>query len=147
MNEEQPLHPEFLTGWKDIASYLRRAVRTVQRYEIEMGLPVRRPAGRAYGSVVTTKAELDAWLIASPRREVVALATTAWQSEYASLLEVRTGLVEMRKQRDLLRSLKLGLMQSVHVLTNNIEGLHGELKVEHRDAVSGNAPKRRSYPA
>lgn len=34
---------EILSGWKEIANYLRKGVRTVQRYERELGLPIRRP--------------------------------------------------------------------------------------------------------
>lgn len=55
-----------LTGWKDIANYLGMGVRTAQRYELQFGLPIRRPAGKERGSVVATKAELDAWVNASP---------------------------------------------------------------------------------
>jgi len=58
--------PEVLSGWKTIANYLGRGVRTVQRYERELDLPVRRPAGRPRGSVVATKTEIDAWVSASP---------------------------------------------------------------------------------
>jgi hypothetical protein len=50
------------SGWKDIANYLGKGVRTVQRYEGEFGLPVRRPAGKHRGSVLATKAELDEWV-------------------------------------------------------------------------------------
>jgi hypothetical protein len=59
---------QFLSGWKDIASYLGKGVRTVQRYERDLALPVRRPAGKSTGSVVATRAELDAWVGASPIR-------------------------------------------------------------------------------
>lgn len=34
-----------LTSWRDIARYLGKGVRTVQRWEIESGLPVRRADG------------------------------------------------------------------------------------------------------
>jgi len=54
----------FLSGWKEIASYLGMGVRTVQRYEREMGLPIHRPTGKSRGTVIATKAELDRWLIA-----------------------------------------------------------------------------------
>ena len=131
MHELQESHPEFLTGWKDIANYLRRAVRTVQRYEIQMGLPVRRPAGRGCGSVLATKGELDAWLSGSPRREItVPLTTPAWYSKSASAQEVRSGLLEMRKQRNRLITLKAGLAHSVRALSDNIEGLRGQLRVD-----------------
>lgn len=51
-----------LSSWKEIAAYLRRSVRTVQRMELELGLPVRRPRGHARSSVMAIPAELDEWL-------------------------------------------------------------------------------------
>jgi hypothetical protein len=52
---------QYLSGWKDITRYLGRGVRTVQRYEGEMGLPIHRPAGRSRGTVIAAKTELDTW--------------------------------------------------------------------------------------
>jgi len=65
--------PSILSGWKDIAKHLRKSVRTVQRYELELGLPIRRLAGKSRSSVVATAAELDAWVNASPLRQSFAL--------------------------------------------------------------------------
>jgi hypothetical protein len=59
---------EIFSGWKDIANYLRRGVRTVQRYERQLGLPIHRPAGKSTGAVIATKAELDGWVAAGPTR-------------------------------------------------------------------------------
>ena len=50
-----------LNGWKEIATYLNRGVRTVQRWEREMGLPTRRPRGRGRSAVIAIPEELDAW--------------------------------------------------------------------------------------
>src|SRR5215472_912210 len=63
-----------LSGWKEIANYLGRGVRTAQRYEIEKHLPIRRPAGE---SVIATKSEIDRWVS-------IALAETAWVGERAN---------------------------------------------------------------
>lgn len=67
MENKQSDHaePEVLSGWKDIARYLGKGVRTVQRYERELHLPVRRVSGTR-GSVTTTKSDLDNWLKSSP---------------------------------------------------------------------------------
>ncbi len=55
---------ERLDSWKEIASYLDRSVRTVQRWERELGLPVRRvKSAKDAGSVYALKGELDAWLL------------------------------------------------------------------------------------
>ena len=51
-----------LTSWKEIALYLGKGVRTVQRWECELGLPVRRPAGKPKGVVCASSEELDRWL-------------------------------------------------------------------------------------
>ena len=50
-----------LSGWKDIAEYLRCSVRTVQRWE-RKGLPVHRPVPGKRAHVVTYSEELDSWL-------------------------------------------------------------------------------------
>ena len=63
--------PLFLNGWKQIADYLGKGVRTVQRYERNFRLPVRRPSGRSEGAVMATPAEIDAWFSASTRRPML----------------------------------------------------------------------------
>ncbi len=60
-----------LNSWKEIAQYLGRGVRTVERWEKELGLPVRRPRNHPRSPVVAIPSELDEWLrhdrhIASP---------------------------------------------------------------------------------
>jgi hypothetical protein len=56
------VQPELLTSWKEIANYLGKGVRTVQRWEIQFGLPVRRPNEKVKGIVHATRQELDRWL-------------------------------------------------------------------------------------
>lgn len=52
-----------LTCWKDIARYMGKGVRTVQRWEQTLDLPVRRPRGNAYKSAVVARPEdLEVWL-------------------------------------------------------------------------------------
>lgn len=55
-----PAH-ERLDSWKNIAAYLKRGTRTVQRWEREGGLPVHRLAHDTRGTVYAYKSELDAW--------------------------------------------------------------------------------------
>ena len=52
---------EHLLSWKEIAAYLRRDVRTVQRWEKTEGLPVRRRRDRELETVYAVRAELDSW--------------------------------------------------------------------------------------
>lgn len=51
-----------LETWKEIAVYLRRDIRTVQRWEEAEGLPVHRQQHRRQGSVFAIPAELDEWV-------------------------------------------------------------------------------------
>ena len=52
---------ERLDSWKEIAVYLRRDVRTVQRWEKKEGLPVHRHQHDKLGSVYAFPAELTQW--------------------------------------------------------------------------------------
>ncbi len=60
-NRPAPAAAERLDSWKEIATYLKRAVRTVQRWEKEEGLPVHRHHHQKQGSVYAHRQELDAW--------------------------------------------------------------------------------------
>lgn len=53
---------EVLNSWKEIATYLGRGVRTVQRWERDLDLPVRRPRGKQRSAVIAIKEDLDLWL-------------------------------------------------------------------------------------
>ena len=74
---------EFLVSWKEIAGYLGRGVRTVQRWELEAGLPVRRPSGHLRASVLAVRKELDDWATTRPLR-VTAGVTPATPKSDAS---------------------------------------------------------------
>src|SRR5215469_16575719 len=52
---------ERLDSWKEIAAFLRRDVRTVQRWEKKEGLPVHRHQHEKLGSVYAFRAELNRW--------------------------------------------------------------------------------------
>ncbi|HZQ22119.1 MAG TPA: hypothetical protein VFA89_04905 [Terriglobales bacterium] len=51
-----------LNSWKEIAGYLGRGVRTVQRWESNLGLPVRRVAVSERSPVFAFVSDLDFWL-------------------------------------------------------------------------------------
>jgi tetratricopeptide (TPR) repeat protein len=50
-----------LDSWKEIATYLRREVRTVQLWEKNEGLPVHRHFHKHLGSVFAFRSEIDTW--------------------------------------------------------------------------------------
>ena len=51
-----------LVSWKEIASFLNRAERTVKRWERDRGLPVHRIPGGERGGVFAYSDELADWL-------------------------------------------------------------------------------------
>src|ERR1700692_4553072 len=61
VDSAEALRSESLDSWKEIAAYLKRDVRTVQRWEKNLRLPVRRLAQGKLGPVFAYKHELDAW--------------------------------------------------------------------------------------
>ncbi|MGA9768966.1 MAG: hypothetical protein WBV94_07995 [Blastocatellia bacterium] len=56
-----------LDSWKEIATYLGRQVRTVQRWEKQEELPVHRHQHDKFSTVYAYKSELDAWLSSRAR--------------------------------------------------------------------------------
>jgi hypothetical protein len=61
--------PLVLNSWKEIATYLGRGIRTVQRYEQNSQLPVQRLRGKAHGVVIAFPKDLDIWLRSASARE------------------------------------------------------------------------------
>jgi Tol biopolymer transport system component len=66
-----------LDSWKEIAGYLKRDVRTVQRWERDFGLPVQRLPGGPKAGVFAMRAELDRWLESDPESRGGRAAGTA----------------------------------------------------------------------
>ncbi|MEK7408484.1 MAG: hypothetical protein AAB225_25715 [Acidobacteriota bacterium] len=63
-NSSVPAPPghQRLESWKEIAAYLGREVRTVQRWEAEEGLPVHRHPHKKLGTVHAFRPEIDIWM-------------------------------------------------------------------------------------
>lgn len=103
-----PLPPSKILGsWKEIAAYLGKGVRTVQRWEQLYGLPVRRPAGSPLGVVYSSCEEIDAWLAGTwaPRQP---------PTQDGTIDRLFGGTAELVRQSQQLRQDKLALMVSVH---------------------------------
>lgn len=63
-----PIHPQLpqsgtrLDSWKEIAAYLKRDIRTVQRWEKQEALPVHRHLHEERGTAYAYSTEIDEWL-------------------------------------------------------------------------------------
>jgi hypothetical protein len=125
--QKQMERPQFLSGWKEIAAYLGKGVRTTQRYERDSGLPVRRPAGKPSGSVIATKAELDGWVKASPIREIFHLRNPE-PERAAQTRALQRRMMEMEQLRKQMIALRSEVRKSVDLLHNSIHELQHTLR-------------------
>jgi len=106
----------FLNSWKEIAEYLGKGVRTVQRYERDLGLPVRRPAGQFRSSVMAKCAEVDAWVDASPIRHEFRVSLIQMRTTPELTGSVREAVSEMHKLRTQMTSLRAEVRLALHTL-------------------------------
>src|ERR1700734_1429562 len=92
-----------LTCWKDIARYVGKGVRTVQRWEQELGFPVRRTERRQKGRGLAVPTEIDSWV---KSQRFIDGQLDAHESLLRSLNELRIENRDLRsKNRALLRQL------------------------------------------
>jgi hypothetical protein len=77
--------PAILNSWKEIAAYMNRGVRTVQRWERDKHLPIRRVGTGERAPVFAFTVDIDKWL---HRHDATALAdhATAAQSDARKLV-------------------------------------------------------------
>jgi len=59
---------QFLNSWKEVAQYVGRSRRTIQRWERDLGFPVHRPHGRIRSAVIAVPTEVDEWIRSTPVR-------------------------------------------------------------------------------
>ena len=83
---------QILHSWKEISSYTGRGVRTLQRYEANLGFPVHRPLGKPRSSVLAFKHEIDRWLSETPSSALDPLDGDKLAVRGASLRCTRDGL-------------------------------------------------------
>jgi len=117
---------EILNSWKEVAQYLGRGVRTVQRWEHELGLPVRRPRGKSRSAVIAFREELDGWLIDRPHttnhNDGHETSITLRPSEALRVGEI---IVESQGLRIKARELREELSAALLTLISNVERMQG----------------------
>lgn len=132
-----------LNSWKEIASYLGRGVRTVQRWEAHLGLPVHRPSGRDHSAVLAFSSELDQWLDSCPVRqtlpggeELLSIAGSP-VSEIQALLSRAEVLLEklesvLSRSEEMHRRLSLAINSVSTEIRNDLDGdvIHQDTRAE-----------------
>src|ERR1700739_4595817 len=107
-----------LNSWKEIAAHLGLGGRTVQRYEREFGMPVRRLNGKSRSSVHAYPNELRSWLLLRTKCQ---MATGEHCSDLQAMLyryktaaeEVHASVRENQRLREEARVLRAKLHDSV----------------------------------
>lgn len=105
-----------LSSWKEIATYLNRGVRTVQRWE-KIGLPVRRVHDGPRAPVVALADDLDRWIRATRMNGTQ-------NPRDAKRLIIHEALLDSVQQSRTLRSKSASLRHSEHeALTRLLDNL------------------------
>jgi hypothetical protein len=89
--------PNALTSWKEIGQYLGKGVRTVQRWELEEGLPVRRSESPTRRTVLAFPEELDTWIRTRMKGPGVSIVETL--SKQVAALREETAELRGRLER------------------------------------------------
>jgi hypothetical protein len=110
-----------LDSWKEIATYLNRNVRTVQRWEKTEGLPIHRHVHERASSVSACKREIDRW---QKQRLRVSDEITAKQKELEVLIE------------RLWTVLLMNHMQEALVIALEVHGPENLFASRHQDIVA-----------
>lgn len=61
---------DVFSSWKEIAAYLGKGIRTVQRWERQAELPIRRPSNSC-NRILAFRSELNDWIVASNSKQPV----------------------------------------------------------------------------
>ena len=128
-----------LTSWKDIARYMGKGVRTVQRWEQDFGLPVRRPLGSNKRAVLARPVDLDAWvaLRCSSRSHPPAPLAVPIRADHPPAVEGRRqhmeNLCALIGQIETNRMLRENHHALVHEVNTALETLRKQLQSLHRD--------------
>jgi hypothetical protein len=97
-----------IAGWKGIGRYLGKGTRTVQRWEHDLGLPVRRSHDGSKPGIMAVPAEIDAWVQARRLRSGELIDPCKFEREQLlqSLEELRSENGKLRWQLEIERAKK-----------------------------------------
>jgi hypothetical protein len=145
MSQNQPARGlELLTSWKEIASFMGKGVRTVQRWEATLGLPVIRPANSRSGIVMARPSDLEAWLHNGRQRSSLSPDTRRQRHQ-----EARAGFSEcVREWRSYQRAVK-ALSDQVNATRRSLKQEIEKLKFLYSewDAIHGRVLRKGNPPA
>ena len=121
-----------LSSWKDIARYLGKGVRTVQRWERHLGLPVRRPIGASQKSaVVLYRGDVDEWLATRfSARSLQKDGDEGNQSSLSARSTLQEGIRQARELRSANRKLSKQIRVSIQLLNQQCALMNAQRRNE-----------------
>jgi hypothetical protein len=123
----------FLTSWKEIAQYMGKGVRTVQRWEQRFQLPVRRVMGSGYkGTVLARPSDLDAWVTSSWARRAKGENTNPATDGPPALHRLRENLAISKSLQETNLALQAEFARALGSLVANCR----DLSRKHTSAVN-----------
>lgn len=124
-----------LTSWKDIARYMGKGVRTVQRWEQDFGLPVRRPYGSNKKAILARPQDLDAWVAmrCHSRAAVEMLKAQPGDHPVGQVTQTLSALSAEVKTSRLLRESNQALMREIRAGLRELRASIVSLETKHRD--------------
>src|SRR5215469_6412873 len=137
-----------LNSWKEISLYLDRGIRTVQRWETELALPVYRLGQGPRSPVHAFPAELEAWQLRVGKKRS---DSSPINGDAGILTHLDGSVVNSRLLIDRSCSLVKQMVQSVHVqqqraqvLKETTENLHRQMQELCSDHDRGRRQSRRA---
>ncbi|ADV81883.1 hypothetical protein [Terriglobus saanensis] len=121
-----------LSSWKEIAQFFGKGVRTVQRWEKTLDLPIHRPPGAPSNVVLARESDLEAWMHRGlPQAEQASAASEdldhAFEIIHARLRELESGNLEAGRSRE----------EEIKSLSEHIEALRAAVHAANgRQSVS-----------
>ena len=133
---------QVLYSWKQISSYTGRGVRTLQRYEANLGFPVHRPLGKPRSSVLAFKHEIDRWMAQTPSSVLRAFDNEQLDGRETSLRHTRHGLETLyaaaEKWRANTYSMQQGVASMQEAVNSMQEGINSMLqRLERTQSLVG----------
>jgi tetratricopeptide (TPR) repeat protein len=92
--------PDRLDSWKEIASYLKREVRTVQMWEKKEGLPIHRHFHNHLGTVFAFRSEIEAWGLRQAAKHIKNSSISAEISESTTTTPTRITVAPLHPPED-----------------------------------------------
>lgn len=115
--ENNAHNDQVLSSWKEIAAFFGKGVRTVQRWEHELQLPVRRPHGSDKKIVLARTADLARWMGKQPAS--------------GHQVALQESMERVQRMRDLLLSMQL---QTERLQSNTTRFLENYSRLSTRDS-------------